>query len=86
MTNDLAHVALSRRLLLGASAATAAAGLFGPSLLTHGARTAGAVGEVLTRCHWGAFYAKTEPAYQPIGPLCVDGPAGEPGGFCGSAG
>src|SRR5690348_9232899 len=25
------------------------------------------------------------PAYQPIGPLCVDGPAGEAGGACGSA-
>jgi hypothetical protein len=28
--------------------------------------------------------AQTLPAYQPIRPLCVDRPAGEPGGACGS--
>jgi DNA replication protein DnaC len=28
--------------------------------------------------------SKAKPAYQPIGPLRVDGPAGEPGGACGS--
>jgi hypothetical protein len=30
--------------------------------------------------------AYEKPAYQPIRPLRVDGPAGEPGGACGSAG
>jgi hypothetical protein len=26
-----------------------------------------------------------QPAYQPINPLRIDGPTGEPGGACGSA-
>src|SRR5689334_10563 len=50
-------LALPRRQLL-ASAATAS--LFGPSLLTQGARAAGADGELLTGSHWGAFHAKVQ--------------------------
>ena len=48
---------LSRRQLL---ATGAAAGLFGPSLLAHGARAAVPDGEVLTGSHWGAFRAKVQ--------------------------
>ncbi len=33
----------------------------------------------------GAARAIEFPAYQPIGPLCVDGPTGESGGACGGA-
>ena len=48
---------LSRRQLL---ATGAAAGMFGPSLLAHGARAAVPDGEVLTGSHWGAFHAKVQ--------------------------
>jgi trimethylamine-N-oxide reductase (cytochrome c) len=34
--------------------------MFGPSLLTHGARAAVPDGEVLTGSHWGAFHAKQQ--------------------------
>ncbi len=51
---------LSRRSLLRSGIALGAAGFFGPSLLSQGARAAGADGEVLTGSHWGAFRAKVE--------------------------
>jgi trimethylamine-N-oxide reductase (cytochrome c) len=48
---------LSRRQLLATGAAV---GMFGPSLLAHGARAAVPDGEVLTGSHWGAFHAKVQ--------------------------
>jgi trimethylamine-N-oxide reductase (cytochrome c) len=52
--------ALSRRRLLASGVALGTSGLFGPSLLISGARSAVPDGEVLTGSHWGAFRAKVQ--------------------------
>lgn len=61
MSEKELRLELTRRAFLNYSAAAGALGVFGTSLLAHGAHAAGAAdGEVLSGCHWGVFKAKVE--------------------------